>query len=401
MTNLREISYADSSDLDAFRRLRTSEPLILIEEKNVSAPPIIGNKAEGGATITRQEQKASWLLKTGGVGSKATRQTRQRAVYQPTKSQQISVTFTPGPVTDGIIQRVGYFDDNNGLFFEINGDTDIAMVMRSDTSGSPVDQRWPRSVWSDPLDGSGPSGKTLDLTKSQILSMDFQWLGVGRVRFGFVIDGRFVGVYADNHANLEAGVYMRVPNQPIRWQIESTTSDAVVGLEAICGGVASEGGFEQRGLVIAYDRNGTALTGASAGNYYELVAVRLDDTGKDIAAAFPINATVLCSTTQNFIWEIWLNGGGTTGGTWATPAGSLCESAIDRTMPTAGYTTGVKFASGYVSSRVNTDLADIFGFIGLGYDIATDAADVVSLAIYPLSGTNESFYGGLTLRQEA
>jgi len=389
-------------DTDAFGNLRVSSPLLLLEEKAVTASPNVGNLATGGASVSRQAARSSFYLTTGGAGSKATRQTRQRAPYQPGKSQKINVTFTAGTQAPGIVQRIGYFDDNNGLFFEING-TDLYFVVRSDVSGSPVDTKTARVSWvnengdNEPLDGTGPSGIALDLTKSQILQIDFQWLGVGASRFGFVIDGRPITCHVNLRANRGAGVYMRVPNQPLRWQIEAVGVATVSALEAICGSVNSEGGFETRGLNVAFDNDGVGKSINGAG-YTELLAVRLNTNGLASGTAVPLSFSLLCSTTSSFLAELWLNATGMSAGTtWASPTGSLIEGCFDRT---GNYTGGVKLKSLYCSASANILTQEIPPLTGLGYDINTSLADVFSLRVYNLSGNN-TYYGSINMRQEA
>jgi hypothetical protein len=392
---ISSISFADSPSLDAFRRLRVSNPTMLIDEKSVTASPIVGNAASGGGSFSKPANRASFYLTTGGVGSLARRQTRQRAVYQPQKSQHISATFTLGTLTAGIVQRVGYFDDSNGLFFEANG-TSLGFVVRSSTSGSPVDVVIDRAQWSDKLDGTGPSGVTFDPTKSQILDIDFQWLGVGRVRFGFVIGGLAVSCTSSYHSNVLAGVYMANPNLPVRWEILGQSSAAVVTMEAICAAVTSEGGFDGRGITIAHDNDGVAKSiGAAA--FGEVLAVRMTSTGVLVGISFPEQFTVLCSTTANFLWEVWLNATGMSGGAWSAPAAALTEQNTTRT---GTYTGGVKLASGYVSTNISQALASLPLAAGLGYDINTASADILSLRVYNLTGTN-SYYSSFIVRQEA
>lgn len=388
-------------DTDAFGNMRVTSPLLLLEDKNVVASANVGNLAAGGASISQPAGRSSFYLTTGGAGSKATRQTRQRAPYQPGKSQKINMTFTAGTQATGIVQRIGYFDDNNGLFFEING-SDLFCVIRSNVSGSVVDTKIARADWinengdHEPLDGTGPSGVTLDLTKSQILQIDFQWLGVGAVRWGFVIDGRCITCHVNLRANRGAGVYMRAPNQPLRWQIEAVGVATVSTLEAICGAVNSEGGYESRGLNLAFDNDGVGKAINGAG-YSELLAVRLNANGLLFGTGQPLNMTVLCSTTASFLAELWLNATGMSAGTWASPTGSLIEASYDRT---GNYTGGVKIKSFYSSAQANIITQEIPPLVGLGFDINTSLADVFSLRVYNISGNN-TFYGSLNMRQEA
>jgi hypothetical protein len=73
------------------------------------------------------------------------------------------------------------------MYFEID-DTTAYFVERSLSTGT--ETRVAQEDWNiDKLDGTGVSGITLDITKAQILWMDIEWLGLGTVRIGFVIDG--------------------------------------------------------------------------------------------------------------------------------------------------------------------------------------------------------------------
>lgn len=380
---------------DAFGRLRTSSPETLIEEKNVSVSPNIGNKVENGGTVVRQAARASFLLGTNGATSTARRQSRQRAPYQPGKSQQIQVTFVGSTPTADIVQRVGAFDDNNGLFFEVDGE-DLCFVIRSNTSGSTVDTQIPRAQWIDKLDGTGQSGLTIDVTKAQILQIDFQWLGVGTVRFGFVINGKWVICYQNHWANIGDVVYMANPNLPIAWHILSTGSTEVRTLECICGKIASEGGFDRRGLSLAFDVEGATVTDALT----EVLAIRLDTTGVEFGIAFAEAVRILCTTNSNYIYKIFLNPTGMSGGTWNPPTGSFMEYSTDRTG-TPGGPGSVLIDQGYGTTSQDSSLGDIFNLTGLGYDINAGASDILSLCLQKIGVGSDTYYASIIMRQEA
>jgi hypothetical protein len=213
-----------------------------------------------GSDIQHQYDRSSVLLTVGaGSADSAVRHTHRYNAYVPGKSQQITCTFVMGNGEVNRRKRVGAFDNLNGIFLEQNGTTDLAVVVRSSTSGSPIDNRITQGNWNlDTLDGShdkdNPSGVSLDLSKSQILVMDFQWLGVGRVRYGFNIDGQTIYVHEQDHANSLSVVYMKTPTLPVRFEIANT--GAVTGqafLEEICCAVASEGGYALPGYEFSAD----------------------------------------------------------------------------------------------------------------------------------------------------
>ncbi|APO46065.1 hypothetical protein BS614_19885 [Paenibacillus xylanexedens] len=81
------------------------------------------------------------------------------------------------------IGRWGFFDDQNGAFFGVNS-TNVFVVIRRGGS----DTTFPQSLWNvDRLDGTGPSGATLSLSKGNIFQIVFTWYGYGVIEFRVVI----------------------------------------------------------------------------------------------------------------------------------------------------------------------------------------------------------------------
>jgi len=251
VTWLREIEVKqDPAALDAFGRLRVSNPVGLFAYTHqYDEGPLQWEylSAVGGSFTHAPLEAAVKLTTTTAVGSWSMKHSRSYFRYQPGKSQLIKLTGVLGAPVAGLVRQVGYFDDLNGLLFEQDGDDGgLGIVVRTNTSGAPVDTRVPRASWNiDKMDGTGPSGVTLDESKTQIFVIDLQWLGVGTVRYGFSIDGRLDYVHAVHNANVQNVVYTQTANLPIRYRIENTTAQAAPReLVCICTAVDSEGGFE-------------------------------------------------------------------------------------------------------------------------------------------------------------
>ena len=236
---------------DAFSRLRVSEPLHLFASKQLANnQPLFWDDAVlsgAGTSSTYNTNQASTTLAVSNLtaGSRA-RQTFRSFQYTPGKSQLIDLTFVSTAPAAGITKRVGYFNTNNGLYFEQAGTT-LQVVTRTFTSGAVVNNAVTQANWNlDKLDGSGgagnPSGLTLDVTKTQILVIDFQWLGVGAVRFGFNINGVLYYVHQFRNANNLSLVYTQIPSLPLRYEITNDGTGGVASLTHICASVASEGG---------------------------------------------------------------------------------------------------------------------------------------------------------------
>ena len=317
-------------------------------------------------------------------------------------SQQIFLTFVMGANAAGITRRVGQFDTNNGMYFELSGSTKN-IVTRTFTSGAPVNTAVAQSSWNlDKLDGSGaaggnPSGYTLDLTKAQILCIDYEWLGVGMQRFGFVIDGKLIYVHQVNNANNLTLVYMSTPNLPLRYEITNDGSGGVASLTHICATVITEGGREETGNLKSVDRGTTPLVTLNDGDLYPVIALRLKSTHLG-ATVIPKSMSLICTSTAAYRWAFLLNP--TITGTALSFTGitnSPVEADVARTNTTkVTAATGTQLASGYGQASAEGVLnVDLKSDISIGSSIA-GTADRLVLAVQRITGTTESFYASIT-----
>jgi len=305
--------------------------------------------ANGGATSFNANQGLVDLTTTTASGSKVYRETNKVFSYQPGKSLLVLNTFTFDTAKQNLTQRVGYFGTTNGIYLEL-ADSVLSFVERSSTTGSLVETRIAQADWSvDKLDGNGPSGITLDITKAQILWADIEWLGLGTVRLGFVIDGIFIHCHSFHHANRIASTYITTASLPLRYEIENTgTTASSSNLKQVCSSVISEGGYELRG---AQQAVGTAITSpvnlTTAGTLYPLISIRLKTSPDRLDAIVILTALSLIGITNNvsYNWKV-VAGGTTTGGTWASAGGnSSVEYNLTGTAFTLG--TGRVLAGGY------------------------------------------------------
>jgi hypothetical protein len=182
----------DSHALDSFGRQRVAAPFGIFDNKQIHASS--GTQFEeitaGAGTVTFQYDRSSSALAVGTAsGDRALRQSTRYLAYVPGKSHKIDVTGVLAPLIANRDQFIGYGDDLNGIFFKAEG-VDFGLLLRSSVTGSVVDNFVDQTDWNiDKLDGNGPSGITLDLTKTHITGIDFQWLGVGRIRYSMNIGG--------------------------------------------------------------------------------------------------------------------------------------------------------------------------------------------------------------------
>lgn len=270
----------NGGNVDAFGRLRTVAPYSLYEGKIVygDQPYIYENQTDGSyGSVTFNVNNSCMTLASGtNAAGYAIRQTRQYFQYVPGKSQLILISFCFGAAQTNNIKRVGYFDANNGFFFEQNGSA-LRMVKRTSVGdGTPDDIQVAQNSWNlDPMNGLGPSGITLDPTKVQLLVIDFQWLGVGRVRMGFDIAGKIYYVHEFVHANSLTTVYINQPNLPVRWECRNTDTVAVsTTVDAICFAVNCEGHDADSGQ--GWSKESGAVTAGVGGT--TVLNVRLKNT---------------------------------------------------------------------------------------------------------------------------
>jgi len=383
---------------DAFGRLRVSDPQVLFDGKSIhDAQALLFDDAEasgGGTGTSHDADRASVTLSVDDTtaGSRV-RQSKRRLAYQPGKSQLAFITFVMGASAAGITRRVGLFDESNGIFLEQTEDG-VAWVIRSSVSGSAVDtNRAAQSSWNiDTL-------SSLDLSTAQIAIIDYEWLGVGTVRVGFVIDGTVRYVHHFRHANSVASVYMSSPNLPVRYEIANDGDGAASTLEAICCSVISEGGQEATGQQRVLDRSATGLTTLNDADIYPLIVCRLQ-SGKLGATVRALAASVMTPDTALYRWALLLNP--TVAGT-ALSFSNLANSAIAYDVARTNETKvsgGTLLASGYAEStnQVSTGTGSPTDY-ALG-SLIDGTSDILVLAVQRLSGTTPTFYGTLSLIEQ-
>jgi len=350
------ISYSNSPNIDAFGRLRVSEPFTLFDSSHRFADNGLWatSTATSGTSTFNSAQGLVDLAVTSASGSEVVRETFKVFSYQPGKSLLVLSTFVMNPAKTNLRQRVGYYGAQNGLYIQLNNST-LSFVERSYVTGSVTESIVNQSSWNvDPMNGNGPSGIVLDITKAQILFMDIEWLGLGTVRMGFVINGNYYVCHKFHHANIITSTYITTASLPLRYEITNTgaTSGAST-LKQICSTVLSEGGYELRGSQQAVGTPITSpITLTTAGTFYPIVSIRLKSTRLDaIALATAISA--IGNTAANYNWQVVV-AGTTTGGSWVS-AGT--NSSVEYNLKGTSFTGGRILASGYFTATASTSVS--------------------------------------------
>lgn len=339
-------------NIDAFGRQMVTVPYTLGDYKHLYG--IDSNFLEyavNGATIQYLPNQACARLTTSNnSASRIVHQSKFYHHYMPGKSQLVLSSFNFYAATANVTKRTGYFDDNNGIFFEQTGDGTLNFVIRSYVSGSPVETRVAQSNWNrNKCNGVGPNAFTLDISKTQLIFIDFQWLGVGRVRVGFVHDGEYIIAHAFDHSNELPTVYMSTPNLPIRCELLNTGTTTGAYLDQICSTVISEGGYVEAGQ----DWGVTSPTGRTldAGATLPVIAIRLK-------TAFKTYSNRVITRLGNI--SVFSDGGNVkyrviklpaaaqiTGGSWVSVD---TDSSVEYNATATAFTDGDELDNGFVAA---------------------------------------------------
>jgi hypothetical protein len=376
--------------IDAFGRLRVGEPFTLFDSQNrYQKDPQFDESTATGGTVTYTANESTVNLNvTTSSGSEVVRQTYRVFPYQPGKSLLFLGTFVMAPGQTNLRQRVGYFNTDNGVFFQKTGTTN-QFVLRTNTSGTPSDARTvSQAEWNgDKLDGSGPSRLVLNTSNAQILFMDFEWLGVGSVRCGFVINGEFITCHTFNNANNINSVYMTTAILPVRYEIRATgalTSSA--SMKQICSSVVSEGGYQQS-TSFSIARRTTAL-GSIGTTFLPLVSIRLasDSLG---AVVLPQETQILPTTSGDYEYVLVKNAT-LTGASYNTTDFTHVDFDVSATAMSGGTIVQQGYTSG--TNKAGTVAATPTGYnfdLQIGASIA-GTSDVYTLGVRVLSGTGSA-----------
>lgn len=391
---------SDSFAVDAFGRNRVSLPVTLFNGKTLfDAMPLFWDdqQVSGTASSTFNTNQASVTLAVNNTtAGRRVRRTFQHFNYRPGKSFLVFMSFCLGTGGTGITKRLGYGDDEDGLFLE-SVDGTVQINRRTNVTGTPVNNTVAQASWNlDVLDGSGPSTFNVDWTKAHILVIDFEWLGAGRVRFGLVLGGRIVYFHEMNHANSLSTVYMSHPNLPVQYELINSGTGAASTLVCMCTTVISEGdGGEtsiQRGLT-----SDTTLGAMTVDVTYALIALRLKSAYHGAGIEFADMSFVSnAGTDRYFRAQLILNP------TVASEPSfvSLTNSPIEYYKGTLANTItgGTVLSETVVASQNSSILIPRQAVVRFGTTIA-GVSDRLVVAVTPVTNNDQAIYAAINWRE--
>jgi len=380
-----DVTLKHTEQVDSFGRLRVSNPVTLFDSQNRYQlnSKFFSNLIGTGTSVNYiQAQSSANLFVTSNIGDFVARETRYVFNYQPGKSLLTMSTFVMNPPKSGLVQRVGYFGTENGYFIQLGSNTsptslfsNVYLVERSNSLGTVSETLVAQPDWNgDRLDGSGASGKSLDMTKSQIFYTDTEWLGVGSVRAGVVIDGEFINCHTFHHANILPYTYTTTACLPLRYEIfNRTAASGSSNLNQICSTVLSEGGYEPKEVLFV--QSNVSVTGLTA-TLRPLCSIRLAP-GRLDAIAVVKQLAVACGTPNDLAqWRLVINGT-LTGANWRAHADSTNVQIDDSATGISG---GRVIESGFAQTGAgSTILEGSFFEAQLGRNSFTGTSDVITL----------------------
>lgn len=290
----------------------------------------------------------------------------------------ILASFVGNTPTAGLIQEIGFFNEDNGVFLRANGTT-IELVIRSKATGTVVDNAIPQSAWN--ID----TFSALDFAKANILIADLEWLGVGRVRCGFIVDGEIRYCHEFNHANNIDSVYMTTATLPVSYRIHNFSSIASEAtLRQICTSVISEGGYQPTGPIYVAGRGASSFTAITSETLVATIRMASGRTDNVIIPA-QVDASIGGGPASNIVaqWRLRLNP--TVSGTWLEADNGRGNV---QTMSSGTFSGGTVIGAGLVASRSSIEFDPESGLaLALGRTIAGES-DIIALTIQCSSSEN-------------
>jgi len=380
------------TSIDGFGRMRMSEPHTIFESYNRFG---ISNTrwnyvTTGNASVSfaNAEGCVHMTIDTG-ASDNILYETKKVFPYQPGKSLLIMMSTTFAEPKANLTQRLGFYGANNGVYLEETNSTSY-LVLRSQSTGTIVNNSIAQTNWNiDKFDGTGPSGYTLDLTKSQIFWSDIEWLGVGSVRTGFIINGQMHIAHVFHHANINTSTYMTTACLPLRYEIFNTgvtTSQSL--MRKICSTVLSEGGYNQVSLSKSASN---PVTGKNLSEDIKnpMVSIRLR-SGRLDAVIIPSMVDFYGIQATAFKYYIMRNVTSLSNASWETVDGSSVEYDLSASSLSGGEVVFEGLFKGQSASQ-SIDLTQRFNHtLQLSRTLNQANGDIFTIAVEPTTNNDDA-----------
>lgn len=394
------VKFQENSILDAWSRLRVSLPTTSFELNfNFSDRPLTMNTevVSGGTSVYSYNKSGIEMTVPSTNGASVIRQTKRYFKYVTGKGTTCLTAVACNSGKSGLVQEWGMFDINDGWFFRYSN-TSLSAVIRSSTSGSPIETVINQADWNiDKLDGTGPSGITVDPTKYNVWLLDFAWQGAGGVRFGLFFNGSVVYCHEFQPSNTLTVPFTRTPVLPIRYQISNiqTTSGSSTMLHGTLGLVIdNSGNLIEPALQFSASREASGLNVDTT--LVPIITIRPKLLFNSNVNRVPIEITnVNISTESQIVYYQILKNVSLTGSSFISASSNSC---IEYDVSATSFSGGEKLSEGYVlaSSQGNTrNLASAEAFLNklnfLSLNVAGNSQENISVVCRTVTSTSLTF----------
>jgi len=395
--NTLPVSLADGAQLDAFGRLRVAGTGLRADvEFTLDAMPLLMESiTAGGASIAHNATTRDVTLAIGdaNAGTIATLPLHYHVPYTPGSGQKIDIT--------GTLDAAGIGGGVASIFVRNNG-TDVVDL--------------PQTSWNNGV-------PDVDWSKSQIFSMDFQSLKVGRVRFALVRDGAEVLLHEIYNDNRRLNGYWQYPSLPLTWRIYNADGNTVMEigyfnanngigfkytipananaqLLAICGTVKSEGGtdlFDIAGFPFSASNGATTVTVSTT--LIPLLSIQLKTTfnsKENRGLVIPLDVSFVNDNPINY--RVILNPTLTGAAFASVDANSL----VNFDVAASALTGGRVLESGYAgagSARAAATRPGISGRVPLSVNYLGTVGDILTVAAIRVGATNAATGAAMDWRE--
>lgn len=394
--------HCDSYSIDAQGKLRTSHPTLIFDSKLIhDKQELFWDELLGGtATSLYQTGEASVRMEVAASSSDfAIRQTKQRFNCVTSKTQVCYFTLF-GRQEPGVTKRAGLFcgmgvnfmTPRHGIFLSISG-TEIRWNI---AKNGVITESVERADWNyDKLNTFGPTNFNLDINGINTGVIDFNWAGTGRVRVGFMINGkpRYVHYFNHNNNSLITSAYLANPNLPMRMDIQSDGSGGGY-LDHFTFSLLTESGHDDTGISRSIDTENIQIDANSPNTAYIVLALRLKQDHLN-AVVLPEYISMISETNDDFRWSLHINPTFTDVLPWVDLPYSSCQWAHGSILNIIT-NDGIKFDSGYAKHAGYTD-RQITTSLRIGSTIQ-QVRDILAFAVMP-TASNADFQGSFTFKE--
>lgn len=379
--------------IDAGARTRISQLTTLLDGKILQQEDEFDNggmfqNVYSGAAPVYGDNKL--LMSISGASQYIIRQSKRFYPYFSGKSQLIECTFDTFQTQAGVTKRFGYYSSSavnpfsasiDGFYFEDNG---VSKSLEIRNLGTVV-----ASIPFASMDNYSLVS-SYDWSKFTVVAFDFLWLGGATLRMWLKTDLGFVLLHTYNHTGLLTGTMINSPNQPVRYEMRTTTN-ATGQFTYICTQVSTEGSIDESGRTKSLINESAIVTNSTA-LVYALKGIKKRSTYRDVATQISEISVVNTNNADSGILMLLLNP------TLSAPIAYSNNESIEEGTATNQKVTvlGKILAAAPASYQGSTDAMkqNFLSFLSQSID---NTMDEYVLAYKPVSA-NQSVHGIITTK---